>query len=506
MATKWSALSTVELDNLVVASLTDSLRTEVTTEQARILGRQCANELTSLLVFAPRLWDFSHRHSLSLRHPRMSYTSWAHRIEGGAPREPYDVLEVILPSTSLLDDDATPEALKWGEVASVYGAIMDNTPELEEARRRILDSPSVQDAILRIWSKMVDPMLFPTRPTSGCAWYEQRGSMTPRQYMYVQLRLVQTLLPDAPLASTDLLDIMERDMMIDMHRPERCLEDASSSPYFDSNSLLELAHTLQGGNTEASLHHTISRGDMYDLRFQEHTWNPTTQVRDYRALPNISFPAFVMSMVELSDNWTSTSTTEEHAAFLFDLLDRMFTQDWAAQADAMMIRAAIKQKTPGVVPAMFPVGPTQTTASIAERRMYRKESTVQAQSLAAIADQGSAVTGMTMGQVMMLPNEVRDSLLDGTHEALLSDDDIKAHFAEVQAGNARNRSPTVRELRLARQIMIARRNHRPAIPQMLFTLTAEPTIKAAMKEARHFEGNLSNTARRRPNVHLDKRM
>jgi hypothetical protein len=513
MATKWADLSTIDLDNLVIASLVDSLRTELPTDRARALGKECEAEMSSLLVFAPRLWHFGHRHSLSVRHPRVSFSSWAHRIVGGPPRSPYEAFEVSQPATALLDDSTSHDAIKWSVIGGVYQTLLDSCPELEEARRRIVLDPTVQDAIVRIWKRMVDPLSFPERRLDAL-WYQERGSMTPMQAMYFEVRLVQILLPDCPVAALDLLDVFERDVLTDLHRPTSSLPvDAVTpvSPYFDADALGTLAEKLDDGtlnvdpaNTTDVRHTTADRGDMYDTKFQEHVWVPPTRVRDYRWLPSMTFEGFAMSMLELSDNWTSTSQPSEHAAFLFDLLERIFTQDWSAQADAVITKAAVKQKV--AIPAGGIVSTTQSSASAAERRLHRKES--EAHRLLA-GDVGGVEGHMevSMSQVMLLPESVRAKILDGTSPDVVTVEQLD----EEQLDRSNRRKPPAVHARYVPQFIrifpgdghahrdgdnvgghggdggatYARGNRMfQAVPRMLYTLTSEDTLKSAVKAVR----------------------
>lgn len=524
MSTKWADLSSIELDNLVCASLVDSLRTELPTDRARALGRECEAEMSSLLVFAPRIWHFGHRHSLSVRHPRISFSSWAHRIVGGAPRLPYEPLEVCQPSAVLMDDESSHDAVKWSVIGGVYQTLLDSCPELEEARRRIVMEPTVQDAIVRIWKRLVDPLMFPERRLDA-RWHEERGSMTPMQAMYFELRLVQTLLPDCPLAALDLLDVFERDMLTDLHRPTSSLPLDGATPvpaYFDADALGTLAEKLDDGtlnvdpaNTTDVRHTTADRGDMYDTKFQEHVWVPPTRVRDYRWLPNMTFEAFVMSLLELSDNWTSTTQPAEHAAFLFDLLERIFTQDWSAQADAMITKAAVKQKV--AIPTGGTMSSTLSSASAAERRSHRKES--EAHGLSAVIGEGQME--VSMSQVMLLPESVRERILDGTSPDVVSVEQLEENMALREM---RRRPPPVEARYVPQFVRIfpgdrrldesgddgggsggstyARGRHMfQAVPRMLFTLTTEETLKSAVRAVKQ-PGALPST--KNPRVRYDK--
>ncbi|CUF09634.1 Hypothetical protein, putative [Bodo saltans] len=524
MATKWADLSSTDLDNLVIASLVDSLRTELPTDRARALGKECEAEMSSLLVFAPRLWHFGHRHSLSVRHPRVSFSSWAHRIVGGPPRSPYEPFEVSLPAPVLLEDESSHDAIKWSVMSGVYQTLLDSCPELEEARRRIVLDRTVQDAIVRIWKRMVDPLSFPER-SMDALWYQERGSMTPMQCMYFELRLVQILLPDCPLAALDLLDVYERDMLTDLHRPSSSLPTDSVTPvppYFDADALGTLAEKLDDGtlnvdpaNTTDVRHTTADRGDMYDTKFQEHVWVPPTRVRDYRWLPNMTFEGFTMSMLELSDNWTSTSQPAEHAAFLFDILEKIFTQDWSAQADALITKAAVKQKV--AIPSGSTTSATQSSASAAERRLHRKES----EALSLVPANG--VEGhmeVSMSQVMLLPESVRERILDGTSPDVITVEQLD----DEQIQRAIRRKPPPVQTRYVPQFIrilpgdasyqnngdvdgsagdaTYARGHQMfrAVPRMLYTLTSEDTLKSAVKAVRQ-PGALPST--KNPRVRYD---
>lgn len=504
-ARRWGALTAVELDTLVIAALTDTLRTEVSSESARALGREAAHELQSLLVFAPRLWGFEHRHSLSLRHPRTSFETWAHRIRGGAPsQQAYDLSEIAAPPHVLLQD-ASAAGQKWEKVASVYQLLLDNCPEVDEARLRVVTHAAVRDAISRTWRRLVDET-DSSRGETNC------GTMRPMQYMYFEIRLAQTLLPDNLLATVDLLEIFEWDMLVDLHRPTAGEGDWCAAA-FDAQALDDMRRRYADGelqtNPSASNEVRTATGidNAFGAAYQEHIWPVQQRLRDYRGLPNMTFEQFSRSMLELADNWTSTSNPLEYAAFLFDVYEKIFTHDWCAQADALLISAAVKRKAPGSsggVP-VYSSKAGMTTATAAQRKAHRRESSINGFNDEIV---GSATrSDMTMGQIMLLPPDVREGLLDGTAAEIVDMDVVEAEIAE----KVRSSVPIVAVKYVPQFILrgetrdgdrVYHRGNRVfrTTPRMLFTITTEPdSLRDAVAESRAAVPQ-NDTSRRKPHV------
>lgn len=551
---RWEHLSDVELDNLVVASLTDSFRTEISTETAKLLNSESPHEVTSLLVLAPRLWWSGHRHSLSLRHPRTSFSSWSHRVGGGKQcTQAYDMMEATS-SSALLLQDFSATAARWGRLITVHKTLLASAPELGEARRRVLFHPSLKDVITRIWVRLVgnplqelddpgqtaleaSPATLPlssSAKASTNAYFDPPGGptvkMSAKQYVYFECRIAQQLFPECALIVTDMFDVIERDMLIDMYRPP-CLVDASDkedtiTPFFDHDSLQDILQKIERGEISTEPPIVDSKDDnatvesMYGGSYQEKVWGTLQRVRDYRKLPGVTFESFFMSMLELADNWTSSTNPLEYAAFLFDLYEKVFTQDWSADADAVILRAAIKHKAviPQEISAPALSGPpvyaskrTQSSANAAQLREYRRESKAQVSALLEHTNLTQQIEEMSMGQLMMLPQDARSGLLDGTSEAVIDEDD----FVQLESLAALlRRPPPIVDVRYVPQfirdgynsdgmIQYTRGEKRFAVPtQVLMTLTSQDTIERAVEEVSRPHLNVDDVSKRKPYIHL----
>jgi hypothetical protein len=148
-------------------------------------------------------------------------------------------------------------------------------------------------------------------------------------------------------------------------------------------------------------------------------------------------------MLEISDNWTSTCHPAEHTALLCDLLGKVFADDWSAEADQVIIRAAVKWKNMkprvsvgdssgravGAAGAVAqgdpPVGDgvpifsrKKSVATAEQRKEYQRQA-----SLCELATTDNE-TGMslTFDELSALPRHMRDSIVEGRNIACLENE------------------------------------------------------------------------------------
>ena len=308
-----------DIDNYVVHLLLEKFQTEVSPEQQRKALVECAAEVRSLLVFAPRLFRFSHRTLFSLRHPFMSYTTWAHQVESGPVRRVYAETD----RGTVLD---TTNADRWAVVADVHDTIIKTGEEdLKPAVDRLEADPGLQDIIVRFWNRLV-PVIREECMKPGV-------TMSAAAYMYLHAKMADCLFPTEPLIVVDLIDDLEADLRMD------ATLSATSTGAVDGGdgerSELSVSRSSSRSNSQSATYDLAPISQLTTLGS-----NDNKQYRNLRGMPSIKFEQFKRSLLELADNWTTSCHPMEFAAFLWDLYSKIFADDWAAEADATITKSS----------------------------------------------------------------------------------------------------------------------------------------------------------------------
>ncbi|RNF16816.1 uncharacterized protein Tco025E_05396 [Trypanosoma conorhini] len=376
------------VDRTFVLSLFHGFCTAVPAEVRRQLATTEVDAVQHVLILRPRLTSFTHRCNISLRHPAVSMAArlYYNKQRAALEEERGPLGEDMAGNTSLHAGStaargsvmgrrysrrvslqgpaefAKPITLQqlarnnWELVASCYDVMLRNSQPRRIATWAIASNEFVNDVICRYWERITVPPgdveLSPrfdlghksasvsVSLEGGNATYATR--MTASQYVYLHLRIAGVLLPPSSLQA-EILDSIILDLRMDAtlsqspaglsfgRAPElygnRANEDALAEDSQGLESSSEVSH-CPGEDTLAQLTEIAGKS-----KVASDVNNFNTSLAD---LPDISFGQFWQSMLELSDNWTSTSHPMEHAAFLMELYCEVFAHEWDDEELALL--------------------------------------------------------------------------------------------------------------------------------------------------------------------------
>ena len=361
------ALSTqmVHMDFLRSLSLmsVDTLDAAFTTVVAKALEEVCLSkvghddvlnagfrEMRYLIGFAPRLYSFTHRPILSLRHPYLAFTVRGHHTDGiGAADRQAAVNTTLDPSGagSILLGEAT----KWASIGRLYDEILQFTeastvvvstrdgelssPLLLACRSRIENHPSVIFAVGKFWRMLTGggTKMKPCPASSADVdrWFAGE-TISAASYVYLHVRLGDILYGE-PAAAFDLVDFVVGDLAIDsaahvsadladsceVEPSKGTGEDAFGHSTFCSSDDASVVDTgsdgSHSGSVSSSCASSNSEGGVEGT--------PITG-EGLQGMPRLRFGELKRSLLELVDNWTTTVHPHEYAAVLLQWFDRAF--------------------------------------------------------------------------------------------------------------------------------------------------------------------------------------
>ncbi|CAD2214518.1 hypothetical protein ADEAN_000196500 [Angomonas deanei] len=191
--------------------------------------------------------------------------------------------------------------------------------------------------------------------------------MSPLQYVYLNMRICNVLLPSSRELELEMLESIQEDLIVDATYNE----DDDQALYFgrapgfvvpanvssqrkpSRDPLLDDLNRKRpsgsdwrnlgwgGENDEGSVAGAVSTDSFAEATVKDcavATWDPTR-------LPHLNYGQFWASMLELADNWTSTAAhPAEYAAFLMELYVEVFGHNFdeedPALAEALQASAA----------------------------------------------------------------------------------------------------------------------------------------------------------------------
>jgi hypothetical protein len=494
-----------DVDNFVVQLLLEKFQTEVAPDARRVILTECPAQIRSLLVFAPRLYRFSHRSMFSLRHPHMSYVTWAHQVESGPVRSLYR----DSPTEGRVFDRSS--VVRWATVADAHDTMIRTSEEdLKLAFDRLEYDAGLQDIIARFWNRLVpvirEDAMKPSVTLSAAA------------YMYLEAKIADCLFPSEPLTVLDLLDDFESDLRVDSSLSIRDVGGGASAAEGDGEQ------SDDGNNSDSSLS-ASNQSTSYDFAPISQLMtlgSDGKQYRNLRGMPSVTFKQFKRSMLELADNWTTSCHPLEFTAFLWDLHSKIFADDWSAEADETITKSN-RNRNRGKGGGMFDgvLDPISVRPQRRRDRLLAGQNSV-VKRLGAEMMTGEDVTHiMSEEELEALPMEVRQGLLE---QQLLEANRIAAE-KEAKGGGiggvGSKKSPpqgrdssagSSREERRLRQEYMEREGLSPrqrkllapagltTLQSKLMALTAEQALDTALQELAHEQPRRSQL----PFVHYKK--
>ncbi|EKF32129.1 hypothetical protein MOQ_004025 [Trypanosoma cruzi marinkellei] len=349
-----------------------SVRQEIVTTEA--------DAVQFVMILRPRLTSFTHRSNISLRHPAVSMAARLYynelraffREDSRMPGDNAAPKNVPVAGSSasgreylgerrgssytswpgVIAKPITVEQLtqnNWELMGSCHDVLLRNSQPRRIAVLAIASNELVNDIICRYWERITVPsgtMGFRHSSTVGSNeasksfTFTETGSgiyathMTALQYVYLHLRIAGILLPPSSL-QTEILDSIILDLRVDAmlsgkkgglsfgKPPELCGYRSTDDEFDDDSVGLESAPNDPLHTVDEDLIQMVEPFGASKIPFNMNKFK--TSLDD---LPDISFGQFWMSMLELSDNWTSTSHPMEHAIFLMELYCEVFAHEW----------------------------------------------------------------------------------------------------------------------------------------------------------------------------------
>ncbi|EKG01497.1 hypothetical protein TCSYLVIO_007505 [Trypanosoma cruzi] len=368
------------VDRTFILSLFHGFCTAVPGSVQQELATTEADAVQFVMILRPRLTSFTHRSNISLRHPAVSM----------AARLYYNELRAFIREESRFTGDSaitrnvpvagssvsgrenlgerrgssytswpgvttkpiTAEQLtqnNWELMGSCHDVLLRNSQPRRIAVYAIASNDLVNDIICRYWERITVPsgsvgfrpsFASGSNDVSKSFTLTESGSgihathMTSLQYIYLHLRIAGILLPPSSL-KTEILDSIILDLRVDamlsgktgglsFGRPPEYFGYRPTDDEFDDDSVgLESAPKDPLHPVNESPIQMVEPSEASKFPFNVNNFR--TSLDD---LPDISFGQFWISMLELSDNWTSTSHPMEHAIFLMELYCEVFAHEW----------------------------------------------------------------------------------------------------------------------------------------------------------------------------------
>ncbi|RNF02137.1 hypothetical protein TraAM80_06562 [Trypanosoma rangeli] len=369
------------VDRTFVLSLFHGFCTAVPPDARKQLATTEVDAVQYVMILRPRLTSFTHRCNISLRHPAVSMAARLYynnqraalQEEGGQSGDCMTGVTSMLGSTttsrgSVLGRRSSRRASwvgsiegstksitlqqltrnNWELLASCHDVMLRNSKPRRIALRAIASNEFVNDVICRYWERItvppgeveLNPRFYFGRSSSSISTGVVSSSltyatrMTASQYVYLHLRIAGILLPPSSLQA-EILDSIILDL-----RKDATLSQSNAgllfgrAPELYGNRVNEdtIVDDLVG--LEASTSSVYCRGEDTLAQLAEIAGKSKVapDVNNFSAsltdFPDISFGQFWQSMLELSDNWTSSSHPMEHAAFLMELYCEVFAHEW----------------------------------------------------------------------------------------------------------------------------------------------------------------------------------
>ncbi|ESL05579.1 hypothetical protein TRSC58_06767 [Trypanosoma rangeli SC58] len=369
------------VDRTFVLSLFHGFCTAVPPDARKQLATTEVDAVQYVLILRPRLTSFTHRCNISLRHPAVSMAARLYynnqraalQEEGGQSGDCTAGTTSMLGSITTshgsvlgrrssrraswlgsIEGSTKPITLQqltrnnWELLASCHDVMLRNSKPRHIALRAIASNDFVNDVICRYWERItvppgeveLNPHLYFGRSNSSISTGVVSGSltyatrMTASQYVYLHLRIAGVLLPPSSLQA-EILDSIIFDL-----RKDATLRQSNSglsfgrAPELYGNRVNEDTIVDDSAGLEASTSSAYCPGEDTLAQLAEVAGKSKVDpdVNKFAAsltdFPDISFGQFWQSMLELSDNWTSSSHPMEHAAFLMELYCEVFAHEW----------------------------------------------------------------------------------------------------------------------------------------------------------------------------------